>query len=134
MRVLVFDTETTGLPRTKFLDGGNLHLWPYIVQFSYVILDISSNELIRVKDTIVKIPSNITIPEETTKIHGITNEITKVEDLSEDYIFKKLKRIEPNPDVNNLDIKKNILSISKKLSDMQEEMTKMQQFLNSLMS
>jgi DNA polymerase III epsilon subunit-like protein len=77
MRVLIFDTETTGLPRTKVLDGGNLNLWPYIVQFSYVILDISLNELIKVKDAIVKIPFDIAIPEETTKIHGITNEITK---------------------------------------------------------
>ena len=77
MRVLIFDTETTGLPKSKILDGGNLHLWPYVVQFSYVILDTISNEIIKVKDNIVKIPSNIIIPEESFKIHGITSEMTQ---------------------------------------------------------
>jgi DNA polymerase III epsilon subunit-like protein len=77
MHILFFDTETTGLPRTKILDGGNLHLWPYIVQFSYIILDITSNKLIKVKDAIIKIPSDIIIPEETIKIHGITNEMSE---------------------------------------------------------
>ena len=63
---------------------------------------------------------------------NITNEIEKNDNLNEQYIFSKLKRIETKPYVNNLDIKKNILSISKRLSEMQEEMTKMQEFLKSL--
>ena len=37
MRVIVFDTETTGLPKTKVLTYGLLNLWPYIVQLSYLI-------------------------------------------------------------------------------------------------
>jgi len=82
MHVLIFDTETTGLPKTKIVDGGNLHLWPHIVQFSYVILDINVNTLIKVKDAIVKIPSAVTIPEEAYKIHGITTEMTQQLGLS----------------------------------------------------
>ena len=39
MRVLVFDTETTGLPQTKILNPDTLHQWPTIVQFSYIIYD-----------------------------------------------------------------------------------------------
>jgi hypothetical protein len=41
MRVLVFDTETTGLPQTKILNPDTLHQWPTIVQFSYIIYDLS---------------------------------------------------------------------------------------------
>jgi hypothetical protein len=87
MRVLIFDTETTGLPKSKFLDGENLHLWPYIVQFSYVILDISLNQIIKVKDEIIKIPSSIIITEDTYKIHGITNEISNEKGLSIEIIM-----------------------------------------------
>jgi DNA polymerase III epsilon subunit-like protein len=75
MRVLVFDTETTGLPKTKILSPDTLQQWPYVVQFSYIIYDLSSNEIIKSKDYIIKIPESILIPEEATKIHGITNEI-----------------------------------------------------------
>ena len=89
MRILIFDTETTGLPKSKTLNGENLHLWPYIVQFSYIILDTSLNEIIEVKDNIIKIPLNITITEETTKIHGITNEITEEKGISIEIMMDK---------------------------------------------
>jgi len=76
MRVLVFDTETTGLPKSKIMNPDTLNLWPHIVQFSYVIYDSSLNDIIESKDYIVKLPESISIPEESTKIHGITNEIS----------------------------------------------------------
>lgn len=76
MKFLVFDTETTGLPQTKILNPDTLHQWPTIVQFSYIIFDLSLNEIIESKDHIIKVPKNIKIPEESAKIHGITNEIS----------------------------------------------------------
>lgn len=75
MRVLVFDTETTGLPKAK-LSPDTLHQWPTIVQFSYVIYDLSLNDIIETKDYIIKVPENILIPDESIKFHGITNEIS----------------------------------------------------------
>lgn len=75
MRVLVFDTETTGLPQTKILNPDTLHLWPTIVQFSFIIYDLSLNEIILSNDHVIKIPNDISISEESSKIHGITNEI-----------------------------------------------------------
>jgi DNA polymerase III epsilon subunit-like protein len=75
MRVLVFDTETTGLPETKILNPDTLHQWPNIVQFSYVIFDLSLNDITESKDYIIKLSENILISEESTKIHGITNEM-----------------------------------------------------------
>lgn len=76
MRFLVFDTETTGLPKTKYISPSTLDLWPYIVQFSYVIYDSSLNDIVLSKDYIIKLPESILISEDCSKIHGITNEIS----------------------------------------------------------
>ena len=75
MKVLVFDTETTGLPQTKIINPDTLHLWPYIVQFSYIIYDTTDNTIIETNDYIILL-ENIIIPEESIKFHGITNEIS----------------------------------------------------------
>jgi DNA polymerase-3 subunit epsilon len=75
MRILVFDTETTGLPQTKILSPDTLHQWPTIVQFSYIIFDTNLNDIVESKDYIIKVPESILISDESTKIHGITNEI-----------------------------------------------------------
>jgi len=74
MRVLVFDTETTGLPKSKTMNPDTLNLWPHTVQFSYVIYDTNLNDIIVSNDSIVKLKDEITIPEDSIKIHGITNE------------------------------------------------------------
>lgn len=76
MRFLVFDTETTGLPQTKHMNDDNLHLWPYIVQFSYVIYDSDLNNIIKTVDEIIKIPEEVSISEGSTQIHGITKTMT----------------------------------------------------------
>ena len=76
MRILVFDTETTGLPETKILNPDTLNLWPHVVQFSYIIYDTSLNSIIEKSDSIVKLSNEIIISEVSSKIHGITNEIS----------------------------------------------------------
>jgi DNA polymerase III epsilon subunit-like protein len=76
MRFLVFDTETTGLPKTKFISPFTLHQWPHIVQFSFIIFDSSLNNIVESKDYVIKVPESILIPEESSKIHGITNQIS----------------------------------------------------------
>lgn len=77
MRIIVFDTETTGLPKTKFISPDTLDKWPYIVQFSYVIYDTNLNDIIEVNDDIIKMNENIIIPEDSISIHKITNEISQ---------------------------------------------------------
>lgn len=76
MHVLVFDTETTGLPETKIISPDTLKQWPYIVQLSCVIYDDELNNIIDSKDYIIKLPEKIKISDESSKIHGITNEIS----------------------------------------------------------
>ena len=43
MKFIVYDTETTGLPQSKFVKPSLTELWPYIVQFSYIMYDSESN-------------------------------------------------------------------------------------------
>ena len=42
MKILVFDTETTGLPE-KNVSIYEHNKWPYILQLSYIFYDISNN-------------------------------------------------------------------------------------------
>ena len=89
MRVLVFDTETTGLPKSKIINPDTLNLWPHIVQFSYVIYDTVLNDIVESSDTIVKLKEGITIPEDSIKIHGITNESSQKNGINIELILNE---------------------------------------------
>jgi DNA polymerase III epsilon subunit-like protein len=78
MIILVYDTETTGLPKSKHINIDTLHLWPYIVQFSYILYDTEKHDVLKIKDYIIKLPEHIKISDESINIHGITNEISQV--------------------------------------------------------
>jgi DNA polymerase III epsilon subunit-like protein len=77
MRVLVFDTETSGLPESKIISPDTLHLWPHIVQFSYIIYDTEKNEIVMTMDDVIKVEDNVTISQESINLHGITKEISQ---------------------------------------------------------
>ena len=53
MKVLVFDTETTGLPEKGASIYDN-NKWPHIIQLSYILYDLSTN-LVLIKDNYIKI-------------------------------------------------------------------------------
>ena len=89
MRVLVFDTETTGLPKTKVISPDTLDKWPHIVQFSYIIYDTSINELIETQNYIIKVGENVVISEESIQIHGITNESSRCRGIHLIKVFKE---------------------------------------------
>jgi len=78
MRVLVFDTETTGLPETRdrCVTGENLHLWPHILQLSYIVFDTDKQEIVEVFDTMIQIADDVVISEGSMKCHNITREIS----------------------------------------------------------
>jgi len=82
MRTLVFDTETTGLPKTQIISPETLNTWPHVVQFSYIIFDTESNKIVKIKDCIIKVPDGVVISEENSKIHGITTEISLTKGVS----------------------------------------------------
>lgn len=78
MKVLVFDTETTGLPkRTKDDRKPTIYdtaFWPHIIQLSYILYDTERNKILLDHDFVVKIPDNCELSEKSVEIHGITRE------------------------------------------------------------
>jgi DNA polymerase III epsilon subunit-like protein len=76
MKIIIFDTETTGLPKSRQSLVTDTHDWPHIVQFSYIIYDMTTNKLDKVFDSIICLDESIEIPEESSNIHGITKELS----------------------------------------------------------
>lgn len=72
MKYLFFDTETTGLPQNWKAPASALNNWPRLVQLAYTIYDDNGTQ-VAVGNHIIK-PEGFTIPEESTRIHGITHE------------------------------------------------------------
>jgi len=72
MKILFFDTETTGLPDWK-VPSDSEHQ-PHIVQLGIILADAESKKIISSVDAIIK-PDGWTIPEEMTEIHGISHEM-----------------------------------------------------------
>ena len=69
---LIFDTETTGLPRNYNAPVSDLDNWPRMVQLAWQLHDVRGN-LLQHNSFIVK-PNGYTIPFATIQIHGISNE------------------------------------------------------------
>jgi DNA polymerase III subunit epsilon len=78
MKVLVFDTETTGLPQRK--QNGyspsiyESHLWPNIIQLSYILYDTEKHKILVNHDHIIKLKSDVVISKRSIEMHGITRE------------------------------------------------------------
>jgi len=70
MKLLFFDTETTGLPKNRDPAYKGPNNWPHIVSISWVLQDGDKKE----RQSFIVRPNGWTIPEESTKIHGITHE------------------------------------------------------------
>ena len=70
---LIFDTETTGLPRDYKAPLTDFDNWPRMVQIAWQIHDFDG-QLIDAKNFIVK-PEGFTIPYNAEKLHGISTEM-----------------------------------------------------------
>ncbi|MBP7670846.1 3'-5' exonuclease [Candidatus Gracilibacteria bacterium] len=69
MRVVVFDTETTGIPSK----GLSLDWQPYICQFAAVVYEVIDGELREVLRRDFLIKPAVAIEYEVVRVHGITN-------------------------------------------------------------
>ena len=80
---LIFDTETTGLPKNYNAPISDLDNWPRLVQIAWQLHD-SKGKLINAQNFIVK-PEGFTIPYNAEKVHGISTKRATEEghDLSE---------------------------------------------------
>ena len=70
MKIIVFDTETTGLPKSRepALSGPNN--WPHLVSIAWIV--IQNDEIIKKEYHIIK-PHAWVIPPDSTAIHGISH-------------------------------------------------------------
>ena len=74
MKVLAFDTETTGLPSSYNAPLSDLSKWPHIVQLSFIVFDTSNKEILNYSDHIIKLEPDVVITPDSTAIHHITYE------------------------------------------------------------
>jgi len=72
MKILIFDTETTGLIPKK---TSTLADWPHIVQLSCILINLDKLDEMFVDNFIIN--PGVLIPKESADIHGITNEIAE---------------------------------------------------------
>ena len=80
MKVLVFDTETTGL-QVKGASIYDKSKWPYIIQLSYIYYDLSNNSAL-IKNEYIKLDRSITISQESYNIHNISREILDAQGIN----------------------------------------------------
>ncbi len=83
---LFFDTETTGLPRDYKAPISELDNWPRLVQIAWLQYNHSGEKLLS-RNYVIK-PQGFIIPEQSSRIHGITNEMA----VNEGYDLKKVLR------------------------------------------
>lgn len=76
---LIFDTETTGLPKSWNAPLNDFDNWPRLVQLAWQIHD-TNGDLVEAKNYIVK-PEGFLIPRGAEKIHGISTELANKEGL-----------------------------------------------------
>lgn len=76
---LIFDTETTGLPPRPHIDPSYFLEWSNcrIVQIAWIVIDVEGT-IVKKAEYIIK-PAFYIIPEESTRIHGISQEIANRE-------------------------------------------------------
>jgi DNA polymerase III epsilon subunit-like protein len=72
MKVLVFDTETTGLPIDQNAPIADSAKWPYIIQLSFMVFDTATKEILEYSDTIIQLDTSVHISPESIAIHKIT--------------------------------------------------------------
>jgi len=83
---IVFDTETIGLPKRWNAPITDTDNWPRLVQLAWIIYDENGFEKER-NNCIIK-PEGFIIPEETIKIHRITNERAHSEGLDLKHVLE----------------------------------------------
>ncbi|MCT4663676.1 MAG: DNA polymerase III subunit alpha [Flavobacteriales bacterium] len=87
---LIFDTETTGLPKDFNAPITNTENWPRLVQIAWQIHD-KEGKLVDVQNFIVK-PEGFTIPFNAEKIHGISTERAQRQGMSLEYVLEEFNK------------------------------------------
>tara|TARA_B100000795_G_scaffold90867_1_gene66180 strand:- start:745 stop:1392 length:648 start_codon:yes stop_codon:yes gene_type:complete len=114
MLVLIFDVETTGLPKKRKAELFEFGNWPEIVQISWMMFNVTNGKIISINDHIIKLQPGKSIPKESTKIHGITDEIMNEKGENIITILNKFKNDLMESQIivaHNIDFDENIISV-----------------------
>ena len=84
---LIFDTETTGLPKRWNAPITDTDNWPRCIQIAWQLHDELGN-LIEHQDYLVQ-PEGFNIPYDAEKIHGISTELAKEQGISLNKVLEK---------------------------------------------
>ena len=93
MKLLIFDTETTGLPKTREPASKGADNWPHMVSIAWTVID-SDNDYATVSSESFIVKPKWTIPEDSIKIHGITQARAEAEGTPLSVIIEKFSSIE----------------------------------------
>jgi len=109
MKLLVFDTETTGLPKSREQAIKGPNNWPHLVSIAWTVVDSDDNySIISSESHIVKPEWNI--PVDSTAIHGISQEKALAEGIPLSTIINKFLAVEHDMMVaHNIDFDYNVL-------------------------
>jgi len=83
---LFFDTETTGLPINWKAPVQDVNNWPRMVQIAWLLYDANRNRIDE-KEFIIK-PEGFSIPDDATRIHGISTEYAMDKGQDLDFVLK----------------------------------------------
>lgn len=83
---LIFDTETTGLPRNFKAPITDTDNWPRVIQLAWQLHD-EEGKLIRRNDALIQ-PNGFTIPYDSERIHGISTALAEQEGLPLEEVVK----------------------------------------------
>jgi DNA polymerase III epsilon subunit-like protein len=74
MKIMVFDTETSGLPKERNPSIYDTDKWPHVMQISYIIYDIVGGDVTETYDAYIKLNPWVIVDPVSEGIHGITRE------------------------------------------------------------
>lgn len=110
MKIVFFDTETTGLPKDRRVPAlSAANNWPDIVSLSWMVYE--NGILVSAESHIVR-PDPWTIPKDSTAIHGITNSCGLHNGRSLDWVLETFRTLIHDCDAvvaHNLAFDKNVV-------------------------
>lgn len=99
MKVLIFDTETTGLPEGKNPSIYETQKWPHIIQLSYIVYDSETNDIVTLEDDYISIDDDVIIQPESQKVHNISRELLAHKGISIEQALEKFNKFSDMSDI-----------------------------------
>ena len=114
MKILIFDTETTGLPQERDASILSTELWPYILQLAYIFYYTSNDNVIEYNNFLINIKDEVFISPKSISIHKITRKACNENGINIKIILNKFNKLLLNADLligHNLQFDKNMIIV-----------------------